>query len=168
MTSPHPACLSEADLLAQVDEERSRGTGPGGQRRNKVQTQVRLVHRPTGIESSAGERRSLEQNRRMALRRLRLALALGHREAAGDQEPSELWRRRTGGPSLLVSAQHVDVPALIAEALDSLAAEGDDVPATARRLGVSNSRLLRVLRLVPATLADLNVRLRASGRTTWR
>jgi len=167
MSSKHPARLPEAALLVDVTEERSRGTGPGGQRRNKVQTCVRLVHRPTGVEATAGERRSLEQNRKAALRRLRLALALQHRSAA-DAQPSELWRQRTGGPKLSVAADHGDVPALVAEALDALADGEDDVVASAARLGVTTSRLLRVLRLAPPALAELNNRLRETGRKAWR
>ena len=166
----HPAALPAARLLAEVDEIRSRGTGPGGQRRNKVQTQVRLRHRPTGIGVQAGERRSLEQNRREALWRLRLALALGFRaspEPGDEGVPSALWRRRTSGPALSVAVDHDDVPALLAEALDVLAACDDDLAEAALRLGVSGSRLLRVLRLQPSALEALNRRLRAAGRPAW-
>jgi hypothetical protein len=163
----HPAALPEEALLAEVDEVRSRGTGPGGQRRNKVQSQVRMVHRPTGLSGLAGERRSLERNRAEALFRLRLALALKHREPARAR-PSERWMRRTAGPALAVSPSHPDTPALLAEALDTLAATEDDVPAAAERLGVTNSRLVRVLKLEPAALTGLNERLRATDRATWR
>ncbi|RKY21244.1 MAG: peptide chain release factor-like protein [Planctomycetota bacterium] len=163
----HPAALPREALLAQVEELRSRGTGPGGQRRNKVQTQVRLVHVPTGVSALAGERRSLVINRGAALYRLRLALALGHRTQPASG-PSELWRRRTGGATLAVGSSHDDVPALLAEALDVLDSVDDELPAAASRLQVSTSRLVRVLKLEPAALAALNQRLRAAGRSTWR
>lgn len=47
-----------------------RGSGPGGQNRNKRMSGVRIKHLPTGLVVSATERRSQEQNRTVALERL--------------------------------------------------------------------------------------------------
>ncbi len=67
-TNPmHPAALPPADLLKQTQELHTRRSGPGGQRRNKPQTAVVLLHKPTGISAEANERRSQAENRQVAL-----------------------------------------------------------------------------------------------------
>jgi ribosome-associated protein len=44
--------------------------GPGGQHRNKVETGVRLTHRPSGLVVAATERRSQSANRDAAYQRM--------------------------------------------------------------------------------------------------
>lgn len=47
-----------------------RGSGPGGQHRNKVETAVRATHIPSGISVYASEERSQYQNKQLALKKL--------------------------------------------------------------------------------------------------
>ena len=51
--------------------ETYRSRGPGGQRKNKTETAVRLKHLPSGITVIATEHRSQVQNRNLAFQRLR-------------------------------------------------------------------------------------------------
>lgn len=142
----HPASLTPVDLLAQTRESRTRRSGPGGQHRNKVETAVILVHLPTGISAEASERRSLAENRRVALQRLRLRLALQHRSPAAYDGPSALWRSRLRGRLLAVAGDHDDYPTLIAEALDRLQAVGFDMSRAATTLLVSPTQLAGLFR----------------------
>jgi hypothetical protein len=155
----HPAALPLQALLADCTIERTRRGGPGGQHRNKVETAVVITHRPTGAIGSASERRSQDLNRQEAVQRLRVALALRVRDLhAPDLPPSELWQARAVRGKLAVSPQHEDFPALLAEALDRLAAHGADLAVAAGRLGVSPSQLVKFLKIEPAGLAWLNRR----------
>ena len=56
--------------LDDIEVSFARSSGPGGQHVNKVETLVRLVHRPSGITVVASEHRSREMNRRAAWARL--------------------------------------------------------------------------------------------------
>ena len=58
-------------LRKEVLIETYRSRGPGGQRKNKTETAVRLKHLPSGITVIATEHRSQAQNRKLAFERLR-------------------------------------------------------------------------------------------------
>jgi protein subunit release factor B len=53
------------------DESHVRGSGPGGQHRNKVSTGVRLTHRASGATAEATDDKSQTRNRIEAFRRIR-------------------------------------------------------------------------------------------------
>ena len=150
----HPAQLPIDELLADCETRRGRRSGPGGQHRNKVETAVTLTHTVTGIQGDASERRSQAENRKVAIFRLRVNLALEHRAEAVPL--SELWASRTKNGKLTVSRSHDDFPALLAEALDRLAVASWDDSEAAKSLGISRSQLLRFLKVEPRALRQLN------------
>src|SRR3954452_9997130 len=126
--SGHPASRSPEVLVRECETRFTRRSGPGGQNRNKVETAVVLRHRPTGLVAEASERRTQGENRDRALFRLRLAMALGIR-GPFEGGPSSLWLSRCRGGRLAVNPSHDDFPSILAEALDALAAHGDDARA---------------------------------------
>lgn len=68
MTDTYPT--DRDSLERDCDLEFFIATGPGGQHRNKVETGVRLTHRPSGIVVTATERRSQHANREAAYERM--------------------------------------------------------------------------------------------------
>jgi len=72
--------LSDDELLRECRVDRFRASGPGGQKRNKTESAIRLRHGPSGLSSVATESRSQHENRARAVRRLREKLALDLRE----------------------------------------------------------------------------------------
>ena len=153
----HPAAKTIDDLLAECEIQRVRRSGPGGQRRNKVETGVHLVHRPTQLTVEASERRSSVDNQRIAIRRLRIKLAIAVRQPvdpAGNVDA--VWSSRCQQGRLHVSATHDDVPILLATALDSLAEADWDTRVAAEFLGCTTSQLVRFLKVEPAAFEQLN------------
>src|SRR5438270_4534340 len=63
--------LSDSQLLEQCEVDTYRASGPGGQKRNKTSSAVRIRHLPSGLIVIAEESRSQHENRARALRRLK-------------------------------------------------------------------------------------------------
>lgn len=151
----HPATLAETQLLSDCKISKTRRSGPGGQHRNKVETAVIITHTPTGISAEANERRSQEANRKQALHRLRLKLAIEVRTRPGSN-PTPLWQGRVKGGRIAVNPDHADFPALLSEALNQIEAGEFEMAAAANNLGVSSTQLVKLVRLAPAAFAWFN------------
>jgi len=79
-----------------------RSRGPGGQRKNKKETAIRIVHLPTGIVARGTESRSQAQNKDIALQRLAEKLSrreqkkkprIPTRKSVGIREREREWKR---------------------------------------------------------------------------
>lgn len=57
--------------LANVEIQSFRASGPGGQHRNKVETAIRITHKPTGIMVTASDGKSQAQNKKKAWKKLK-------------------------------------------------------------------------------------------------
>ncbi|MCA9065766.1 MAG: peptide chain release factor-like protein [Planctomycetaceae bacterium] len=153
----HPVELSDEDLLEQCEVRRTRHSGPGGQHRNKVETAIEIRHQPTGIIAFAAERRSQEQNRKVAFTRLRLLLAVRIRTVdSAEVVPSALWQKRCVHQRIVCSEQHRDFAQMLREALDAIDAKELDVRRAAAALGCSSSQLIRFVGRVPEALDGIN------------
>lgn len=118
-----------------------------------------VTHTPSGIRGEASERRSQEENRKVALFRLRLKLAVDwplEQSAPPLENPSPLWKSRTKGGKISVNSEHADFPALLAEAIIWLHQSAWDVAGTAPQLGCSTSQLVKFLKQHPPAFTRLN------------
>ncbi len=83
-------------LLAECDVETLSGNTKGGQRANKVETAVRLTHRPSGTVVNERSSRSQFRNKALALQELRRRLeeATAPQKARKKTRPTKASKRR--------------------------------------------------------------------------
>lgn len=151
--------LDDEAILRQCAVDHYRSSGPGGQKRNKTSSAVRLRHRPTGLAVTAVEQRSQHDNKRRALRRLRAAIALGVRtpiELDGYAKSGLLASCLSAEGRLCVGRRDHRYHAAVCEILDLLAACAVRVSDTARQLGVSTGNLTTFIRNDPKLLVCVN------------
>jgi hypothetical protein len=150
--------LSDAHLLDQCEKDAYRASGPGGQKRNKTSSAVRLRHRPSGLIVIAEESRSQHENRARALKRLRQALYLKVRtELAADELTPEAVAELDGyrdacGPDGRLHLGRKDPrfwPAVGVVLVDVLHACQARVSDAARVLGISTANLIDFLQSDP-------------------
>ncbi|HEY1188616.1 MAG TPA: peptide chain release factor-like protein [Gemmata sp.] len=161
------ASLPEDRLLAQCEVDTYRASGPGGQKRNKTSSAVRLRHLPTGLIVIAEESRSQHENRAKALKRLWHALFLELRDPlpaeltpdAVAALPDYVAARETNG-RLHLSAKSPRFWPAVGVVLDVLSAVGARVADAAALLGISTGNLIDFLQIDPKVWQEVN-RLRA-------
>lgn len=158
--------LEDKELLAQCDETRYRGSGPGGQKRNKTENAVLLTHRKTGIAAKTSESRSLLANRKGALRLLRFRLSTEIRLPPGplSEELSTVIQNR---PTKAQRAQPWHFVAL-SELLDAFVQYDLSIAETASQLQTKTSTISRILNDNPLIQKRVNEWRQQKGLSTLR
>jgi len=137
--------LDDPALVAQCEVDCYRSRGPGGQKKNKTSSAVRLRHLPTGLAVTATEERSQHVNKRRAIRRLRAAIALNVRTTVdlSTYTPSEsLASCLTASATLSVGRRDRRYYPVVSEILDILTACGTRVREASKHVGVSTASLV--------------------------
>ena len=136
--------LTEQQLLAECRCDTMRGTGPGGQKRNKTESAVRVNHVATGLFAVDDVERSQHINRHHALQKLRLEFAFHLR-----CEPTT-WKQPVPSPS------SDNFPLWAAVALDALFATDFKLAEAVIILGTTTSQLVKNLLKLPALWQFVN------------
>jgi hypothetical protein len=149
--------LSDRQLLDQCEVDTYRASGPGGQKRNKTSSAVRIRHLPSGLIVIAEESRSQHENRVRALRRLRQAFFLQIREeippallrAEGLVSHPVYKDARSPAGRLTLGRKDPRFWPVAGLVLDVLQATRGSVRETASALGISTANLVEFLQTDP-------------------
>ncbi len=149
--------LSPENLLAQCEVDTYRASGPGGQKRNKTSSAVRLRHLPSGLLVIAEESRSQHENKAKALKRLYRALFLDLRDPldAATLTPElvanfpDYAAARSADGRLHLGARDPRFWPAAGVTLDVLAAVEARVSDAVKLLGVSTGNLIDFLQTDP-------------------
>lgn len=157
------ARLSEDQLLAQCEVDTYRASGPGGQKRNKTSSAVRLRHTPTGLIVIAEESRSQHENKAKALKRLFQALFLELRDTLpADVTPEAIAQLPDfasvldGAGRLHMSVKNPRFWPVVGVVLDVLATVEAKVSDAAALLGISTGNLIDFLQIEPKVWQEAN------------
>src|SRR5205085_569341 len=134
--------VTDDQLIAQCSVDTYRASGPGGQKRNKTSSAVRLRHPPTGLIVIAEESRSQHENRARALRRLRQALYLSIRDPFAAAVPVEMTAALSPAGRLDLGRKDPRFWPAVGVVLDALDAHAARVAEAAEALGVSTANLV--------------------------
>ncbi len=142
--------LFDPELLKECEIKRYQASGPGGQKRNRVYSAVRIVHTGSGISVTAASHRESARNQNEAVEKLRLALALsfntrGMQEADVDGFPIVC---PPGWPVFRskVNAHSRHYPNFVYLSLCGLKYYRGHIGDCALSLGVSTSALIRLFK----------------------
>ena len=135
-----------------------RASGPGGQKRNKTSSAVRLRHPPTTLIVIAEESRSQHENKAKALKRLRRALFLRLRDPApADPAAHPEFAAAVGADGRLhLSAKDLRFWPAAGVVLDVLVDAQGQVSTAAERLGVTTANLVEFLAADPNLWQEAN------------
>lgn len=129
--------LSDDAFLARCTREAYQASGAGGQKRNRVLSGVRLIHRPTGLRAEDCSGREAHRNLKEALAKLRLELCFS--AIAQKQKLSGNY----DFPESRISKDNPRYPFFVWLVLGQIVEDLGEIKGTANRIGWSSSALTR-------------------------
>lgn len=132
-------------MLKQCRFDEYQASGPGGQKRNRKYSAVRLTHLPTGIEVNASESRSQKQNRNAALDKMRREIAIRVRsDVVLELDKVE------------ISTRNSKYPLFLARLFDELYLCEFRISDAAEKMGISTSKLVKLIYRDPHAWQKVN------------
>ncbi|MCM8531461.1 MAG: peptide chain release factor-like protein [Lentisphaeraceae bacterium] len=126
--------LSDQELLNICNTDHFIATGKGGQKRNKTSSAVRVTLKDSHILASASNDRQQSVNKKLALRKLRIAIALEIREEAKPWLGQ--WDMNIKNPKY---------PIFIACLIDNLKELNWQVSEVAKAFNISTGKLIKTI-----------------------
>ncbi len=134
MTRDELLNLTDDELIKRCIIDFYKASGPGGQKKNKTESAVRLTLRDSTITASASEERQQSVNRSRAISRLRMQIAYEMRQ------PAKVWEGQWD-----MNLKNPKYPLFAACLLDHLVKHSWKVSEAATNLSVSTSKLIKIL-----------------------
>ncbi|WDE96948.1 peptide chain release factor-like protein [Lentisphaera profundi] len=126
--------MTDEELLNRCKTDHYIATGNGGQKRNKTSSAVRLTLKDTSISATASEDRQQSVNKKRALRKLRLAIAMEMRQEA------QQWQGQ-----LDMNPKNAQYPLFIAALTDNLFDKNWQVSEVAKSMDLSTGKLIKII-----------------------
>ncbi len=149
--------LSDEQLLSEAEVDYSRASGPGGQKRDKTESAVRIYHPEVDLSASCERTRSRHRNRELALRKLKIAYAIQTRHSFPREKfevPEALRQYVDNG--LRIKTENPYYPFLLKLVLDLLENSEGRISQVADLLGVSTSRVVDFLKRKDRAFQEAN------------
>lgn len=137
--------LDDVEFIKLCKFDEYQASGPGGQKRNRKYSAVRLTHIPTGIEVTSAESRSQKQNKSSALFKLRTSIAI---EVRSGKTPTI--------DSFEISKKNKRYPLFLAKLFDELYVCEFRISDVAEKLGVSTGKLVKLISKDPHVWQIIN------------
>ena len=126
--------LSEEELVKLCKTDHYIATGNGGQKRNKTSSAVRLTLKDSNISVTASEDRQQSVNKKRAIRKMRIAIAMEMREEA------KAWQGQ-----LDMNPKNAQYPLFVAFLTDSLFEHNWQVSEVAKSMDISTGKLIKII-----------------------
>jgi hypothetical protein len=140
--------LDEKTFLGQCQIDTYAASGPGGQKRNRTYSAIRITHRTTGLSTIAEESRSQNENKARALRRLKKVIALHVRQETPDfpfTVHEAVVQFFQSNVPLRINKKNPSYPLFCAVVLDALYISKGRISVAAKKMNTSTGKLNKVL-----------------------
>ena len=124
---------SDEEFFKECSHDWFQASGPGGQKRNRKYSGVRIHHKPTGLTAEEVQSRSQNDNKHNAIRKLKIKLAV---ETEGPE--IDLIRHD-------VSSGNSEYPLFAAKIFDTLKQYNYSMSEAADDLKMTTSHLIKIL-----------------------